>query len=204
MKRLVVLASFLVLLVAPQAQAAFLNGTLEYDWIDASLTGGAGGPGFDDATTVTSPAGGDSVGEASSGDFTAIAPPPPLTTGVTVANLNYGSPGAISPFVTFTSPTDFFVYSFYVTSFTVALATEDFLNIIGAGYWTSTNPAWDLTLGKFTVAGSQIDGTHSVGGTLFALGAPLDVVPEPASMILLGSGLVGIAGAARRRYGKRS
>jgi len=70
------------------------------------------------------------------------------------------------------------------------------LNLVGSGNLMITG--FDLTPGVFILTAQGTGGSFSFSSS----NSTTDVVPEPASLLLLGGGLIGLAGVVRRRLRK--
>jgi hypothetical protein len=197
LKRLAVLSA-LALGTASVAHAIPITGTVSIDGSDAFTSSTitfisaaiGGGPGANTGTFSVLTNGNPVT------MFPGFSGPLPYATGQNTV------PPALTPIEVMTTTEGGITFAFFMTDYNAMLLTNGVgctaatcLDITGNGFFTATG--FTNSPGSFTFTTQETAGQTT---TTFSASAITSPVPEPGTLALVGSGLLGIVGLARRKF----
>lgn len=188
-KRIFLVCLFALFALGSTAHAVMLTGDIAFgSWGKYTLTGGTT---FADNTGFDFFAGPNSFVSDATGDFASFAPP-----AVTLVQFNDFE---FTPFTSGTTLWSFSAggnnYSLIMNSLFIVKRDIDYVVLRGTATLMGV-PGFDPTPGTFLFQAGVAQ--LGVGEGAFAFSSNAGAVPEPATMLLLGSGLIGLAGFRKR------
>jgi hypothetical protein len=204
LKRFVILGVFAAMLsFAPRAEAIPITGSIDFVGL-ADPTGGVGNK-WSAGTTGINFVG---IVQALNGSG-AYAAVPDFTQPVSFSNFTFNPfPGAgVNPLWSFSVAGT--TYSFNLGAVT-AFGYSTAINALGAfalsgtGTLNISGGLYTPTPGTFSFSSQNSSSNTATRFSFSANGTAVPPIPEPGSMLLLGTGLVGLASTARRQWAKRN
>jgi len=118
-------------------------------------------------------------------------------------------PPAISPVQLFTTTENGETFAFHMTDYDAAFTDTtsgctvgQCLAVTGNGFFTGTGTVnYDNSPGHFTFTSQLVNGQTTTTFSASAI-SEASPIPEPSSLMLLGTGVLGLAGMVRRRMAK--